>query len=136
MAQVIARDLFAGEPASLELALQRRKDLQGRDGFDEIVVDAFTDGPGHQVFGFALGDHDHRYVVADLLDALERLEPAHTRHHLVEQDRVVVVLFQHGERVPPVGDTFDLVLALGEINGMRTKFVDVIVNPQNLEGHW
>jgi len=78
----------------VEDLLAGHQDLARIDRFRQIVIDTSPDGLVHQVFFFALGDHDDWHVRVAPLQLLQRRQSVETGHHLIEQDEVEVFLLQ------------------------------------------
>ncbi len=95
------------------------------DGFVECFhLDRFREGCVHSrfvktmlvVFSGVAGDADDDLVLSGAGFAPSNrsggLQSGHARHFFVEQQHIVVVFFQCGERLAAVGDAFDEVAAL------------------------
>jgi hypothetical protein len=93
----------------VDVLLDREQHLVGIHGFDEVVGDLRPDGLVHDVLLLALGDHDDRSSGAYFLDFRQGFESCHTRHHLVQDDEVVVALRRHVDRVVSVVAGIDFV---------------------------
>ena len=89
LAHEAAGALAAFDLLAFQHPLELQLDLCGVDRLDQIAADALADGVVHELLFLALGHQDDREPGRDLLDVIERLEPAHAGHHLVEQERVV-----------------------------------------------
>ena len=72
----------------VDVLFQREQDLARVDGLDEIVGDFRPDSLVHDVFLFALGTHHNGSSGLDVLDLLQGLQAAQSRHHFIEEDEV------------------------------------------------
>ena len=106
---VIGCGLFGDQLLGVDVLLDREQHLVGIHGFDEVVGDLRPDGLVHDVLLLALGDHDDRSSGAYFLDFRQGFESCHTRHHLVQDDEVVVALRRHVDRVVSVVAGIDFV---------------------------
>jgi len=68
---------------AMDILLERKQNLIGIDGLDEIVGYLLSDGLLHNVLLFALGNHHHRYRRVNLLEFSQGFQTAYSRHLLV-----------------------------------------------------
>ena len=116
--------------AAMDVLLQRQQNLVGVHGLDEIVGNLLPDGLLHDVLLLALGDHHHGRGRRNLLDALQRLQPAESRHLLVEQYQVEGALLAQVYGIGAVAGGGHFVALLLEEDDMGLQQLHLIVDPQ------
>ena len=116
--------------ALVDVLLERKQDLRGVYGLDEVVGDLGPDGLLHDVLLLALGDHDHGCRGGDFLDAAQCLEPAQPGHVLVEQDEVEGGLGAAVEGIVAVRYGLHLVAFLLEEEDVGLQELNLVVHPE------
>ena len=128
---LIARGGHLGDNlATVDVLLQREQNLVGVDGLDEVVGDFRADGLVHDVLLLALGDHDDGCAGRDLLDEVQRLQPAEAGHVLVEQDEVVGGLAATVDGIAAVRDGVNGVVLAFEEKDVRAQELYFVVYPE------
>lgn len=72
---IVARCLFQDDLFVVEIFLYGEENLIGIDRLDEVIGYFVSDGLVHDVFFFALGDHDDGNLGIFHLDLAEGIEP-------------------------------------------------------------
>ena len=85
---VIRHCLLGYQTTLVQILLDGQKDLIRIDRLNEVIRYFRADGLLHDLFLFALGDHDHRQVGTLLLDALEGFQSVQPRHLLIQKHEI------------------------------------------------
>ena len=83
-------------------ALHRGQQLEPVDRLAQVIVGAEAHRAHHRLDANLLGQHDHRDLDAELLEALEDIEPAEPWHMHVEEEDVIDALVEHIEALSPI----------------------------------
>ena len=107
---LIARLRHLGDDLlSVDVLLERQKNLTGIDGLDEVIGYFVSDGLVHDVFFFALGDHDDGNLGIFHLDLAEGIEPAQSRHVFVEDNEVEGLMSSFFKRISSIRYSCDFI---------------------------
>ena len=93
----------------MNVFLDGEKYLIGVYGLDEVVGNLRAHRLIHNVLLLALGHHNHGRKGTHLLDKRKCFKARHTRHHLVEDDEIVVGAACHLDSVEAVVAALHLV---------------------------
>ena len=129
LALVVLGAVFALEATEFGVFFDGEEDLAGVDGFGQVVADFAAEGVLHDVFLFALGDHDDGELRPALLDDVEGVEAAQARHLLVEEDEVRDEGFHFVERIAAALDGDDGVAFFFEEEDVWLEQVDFVIGP-------
>ena len=99
------------------------------DGLDEIVGDFRPDSLVHDVFLFALGTHHNGSSGLDVLDLLQGLQSAQSRHHFIEEDEVEGLLPAQLDGIRAIAHRGNLVTFLLQEDDMRLEELNFIIDP-------
>ena len=93
----------------VEIFLYGEENLIGIDRLDEVIGYFVSDGLVHDVFFFALGDHDDGNLGIFHLDLAEGIEPAQSRHVFVEDNEVEGLMSCFFKRISSIRYSCDFI---------------------------
>jgi acetyl-CoA acetyltransferase len=108
--------------------LDPREQLLAAEGLDDVVVGAGAEAPHLVDLAAARGEQDHRNV-AQVAQALERLESIELRHREIHDDEVRRVRVERAERSATVLSGLDAVSSPAQ--ELRKQQADVVVVVDN-----
>ena len=106
---IVARCLFQDDLFVVEIFLYGEENLIGIDRLDEVIGYFVSDGLVHDVFFFALGDHDDGNLGIFHLDLAEGIEPAQSRHVFVEDNEVEGLMSSFFKRISSIRYSCDFI---------------------------
>ena len=115
---------------AMDVLLERKQNLIGVHGLDEIVGYLLSNGLLHDVFLFALGYHHHRYRRVYLLEYAQGFKSAYSRHLLVEQHQIEVTLTALIDGIGTVANSHDFITFLLEEHDVPLELLNLVVYPE------
>ena len=103
-------------------------------GFDHVIVGALVERVDDRIAIVDSAHHDRRKLTGRICGAqqTQQVESTHTRHHVVQQDQIIVGLMNLGQCLRAVFGDFDLVTEMDETAREQISIFEVIVDDQQL----